>query len=161
MPVSRGVPTRLLVLLSSVPIARAQFLNCTLPGAGVSNEPNASEVNLLFLSAQSTFLFDSYEACIASGSGFVWNGSKCWQTPDDMLLPVFAYLAARDFNARDGKYIPAFAREGGGPGARTPEQRSPHRPQSTPDSQPHTAQDSQGPSRRTWRVAAGGVGSAP
>ena len=26
-----------------------------------------------------------------------------------MLLPVFAYLAARDFNARDGKYIPAFA----------------------------------------------------
>jgi len=55
MPVSRGVPTRLLVLLSSVPIARAQFLNCTLPGAGVSNEPNASEVNLLFLSAQSTF----------------------------------------------------------------------------------------------------------
>ena len=89
------------------------------------------------------------------------DGSKCWQTPDDMLLPVFAYLAARDFNARDGKYIPAFAREGGGPGARTPEQRSPHRPQSTPDSQPHTAQDSQGPSRRTWRVAAGGVGSAP
>ena len=37
------------------------------------------------------------------------DGSKCWQTPDDMLLPVFAYLAARDFNARDGKYIPAFA----------------------------------------------------
>ena len=26
-----------------------------------------------------------------------------------MLYPVFAYLAARDFNARDGKYVPAFA----------------------------------------------------
>ena len=128
-------------------------------GAGASNETNASEVNVLFLSAQSTLEFEKSAACTASGH--VWDASKCWQTHDRKIVPVFAYLAARDFNARDGKYIPAFAREGGGPGARTPEQRSPHRPQSTPDSQPHTAQDSQGPSRRTWRVAAGGVGSAP
>ena len=110
MTVSRGMPTRLLVLLSSAAVSWAQqeFPNCTLPGAGASNETNASEVNVLFLSAQSTLLFDSYDTCNASGR--VWNDSKCWQeAPDNMLLPAFAYLAARDFNARDGSYVPAFA----------------------------------------------------
>ena len=77
MTVSRGMPTRLLVLLSSAAVSWAQqeFPNCTLPGAGASNETNASEVNVLFLSAQSTLLFDSYDTCNASGR--VWNDSKC------------------------------------------------------------------------------------
>jgi len=110
MTVSRGMPTRLLVLLSSaaVSLAQQEFPNCTLPGTGASNETNASEVNVLLLSAQSTLLFDSYDTCNASGR--VWNDSKCWQeAPENMLFPAFAYLAARDFNARDGSYVPAFA----------------------------------------------------
>ena len=108
MTVSRGMATRLLVLFSAaVSWARQEFPNCTLPGANASNETHASEVNVLFLSAQSTLEFEKSAACTASGR--VWDDSKCWQTHDRKIVPVFAYLAARDFNARDGKCVPAFA----------------------------------------------------
>ena len=102
--------TRLLVLFFSAAVAWSsqEFPNCTLPGAvDASKETNAHDVNVLFLSTQSILFFDSYGACTASGR--VWNDGKCWQAPDNMLFPVVAYLAARDFNARDGKCVPAFA----------------------------------------------------
>jgi len=100
--------THAIVLLTSALLVCGQpagwpLRNCSaLDGAVL----NASDVNLLFLSSQSNQERTTSATCEPPSS---WSGGKCWSSDEYLALPIFAFFAARDFNARDGRYVPAFA----------------------------------------------------
>ena len=92
-----------LLAVVSQSATRWPLLNCTAPD--VDTPP--SEVNVLFLSAQSSTEFTDSASC-DNVAGNTWNGSKCWRPPRYRVFPVFAYFAARDFNDRNGRIVPAL-----------------------------------------------------